>query len=626
MANLPVEAHGPRRKDDGVPLRRILRYAPWPVRCRVLNSVQHRLLPRLAPERRLRTARLVVPLAPRTRLRLAGPTATMPVRTRHGRLVARRAAQATPTGVRRENLDRVVAALDTAGVEWFRVPGESLTGTALAVPEEDRNRVVAALEALSATDAGLLEVVAPAGRRGRRARRGAQVLRMSWPVTDLRGSLVLGPEYGCEIEFWRAENGNLAGPRGNPVANLVPADEPVVYAPEPVFGPFCAPDDTTLYRTWEVFTMVSPDRVSFPIDVVYTWVDGEDPAWLERKSRALQENGWVAQVNGQTANDSRYVTRDELRYSLRSLHAFAPWVRHVFLVTDDQVPAWLDAAAPGLTLVSHREIFGDTGRLPTFNSQAIESRLHRIPGLAEHFLYLNDDVFLGRPVAPETFFTPGGLTRFFPSTAVVDSAPRRPNDPPANSAGKNNRRLIQEAFGRVLTRKMMHTPHPSRRSVIAEIELRFAEHVEATARHQFRHPDDIALLSSLQQYYAYLTGRATPGDIRYLYTDVADPVTPFRLSRLLHARHLDVFCLNDTDSDAAAAAEQDEMLAEFLPAYLPFASPYELALPRAGTTAMAPTRTPVVARQASRAPGGQIHPDIALPAQPAPPSSDSSIA
>ena len=268
-----------------MPLRRILRYAPWPVRRRVLTSVQHRLLPRLAPERRLRTARLVVPLAPRTRLRLAGPTATMPVRTRHGRLVARRAAQATPAGVRRENLDRVVAALDTAGVEWFRVPGESLTGTALAVPEEDRNRVVAALEALSATDAGLLEVVAPAGRRGRRARRGAQVLRMSWPVTDPRGSLVLGPEYGCEIEFWRAENGNLVGPRSNPVADVVPADEPVVYAPEPVFGPFCAPDDTTLvpHPGGVHDGQPRPGRASRSTWSTPGWT-ASDPAWRERKA------------------------------------------------------------------------------------------------------------------------------------------------------------------------------------------------------------------------------------------------------------------------------------------------------------------------------------------------------
>ncbi|MFF5080904.1 stealth family protein [Actinoplanes sp. NPDC000266] len=577
-----------------MPLRRILGLAPWPVRRRVMRQVELRLLPRLPADRRLRAARRVVPLGPRRRL-LPTPadTPALRVRTAAARLEARRSPWSDPASVRRENLDRVVASLSTAGIDWFRVPTDSLTRTAVAVPETDRSRVLAALEALTSAEVGRLEVV------GRRAT--TRLLRVCWPVTDPGGHLVFGTEYACEIELWRAAGDRLTGPRPNPVADAIPAGEPVALAPEPVFGSFGVPGPLPRYRTREVFTLVDPDRVAFPIDAVYTWVDGEDPAWFERKARALRDNGWVAGSNGQTANPSRFVSRDELRYSLRSLHAFAPWIRHVFLVTDDQVPAWLDLDRADLTVVSHREIFGDTGRLPTFNSQAIESRLHRVPGLAEHFLYLNDDVFLGRPVPPEMFFTPGGLTRFFPSGARVDPAPRRPGDTPANSAGKNNRDLIRDTFGRVLTRKMKHTPHPSRRSVLAEIELRFADEVKATSEHQFRHPEDIALLSSLQQYYAYLTGRAAPGEIEYMYTDLADPSTPFRLARLLHNRNLDAFCLNDTDSPDALVPEQAALLAEFLPAYLPFPSRWELSTPRPGTMSPSSTRKPVIARQATRA-------------------------
>jgi hypothetical protein len=158
---------------------------------------------------------------------------------------------------------------------------------------------------------------------------------------------------------------------------------------------------------------------------------------------------------------------------------------------------------------------------------------------------------------------------------------------------------------------MKHTPHPSRRSVIAEIEERFAEYVEATAGHQFRHPDDISLLSSLQQYYAYLTGRAAPGTIAYAYANLASPATPFRLAGMLRHRDLDAFCLNDTDSDAAIAAEQAALLNEFLPAYLPFASPYELTGPRRAPAA--------VLTQVDRGPAlvSERAPEIAVPAQPA---------
>ena len=533
---------------------RILSVTPWPVRRRLLNQLQRRLLPLVAESRRLRVARRLVPLGP--------PRETPPRETPH---------PPDPAATRRENLDRTLDTLTSAGVEWFRIPVSSLTHTGVAVDERDRARAIAALSGGNAR----FERVIP-----------GRVVRVSWPGAG-------APAYGCEVEFWRRVGGTLAGPRSNPVADVIAADEPEIVVAEPVFGPFGVPGTTRRYRTREVFTMVSPDRVAFPIDAVYTWVDGSDPAWRTRKLRALHENGWVAGTNEQAANDSRFHSRDELRYSLRSLHAYAPWIRHVYLVTDGQTPAWLDTTRSDLTVVDHREIFGDTGRLPTFNSQAIESRLHRIPGLAEHFLYLNDDVFLGRPVAPELFFTPGGLTRFFPSGALVGSAPRTPADTPADSAGKNNRQLIQSAFGRVLTRKMKHTPHPSRRSVLAEIEQRFAGEVEATAAHQFRHPDDIALLSSLQQYYAYLTGRAAPGQISYLYTDLADPATPFHLARLLHRRHLDAFCLNDTASGPDAMAEQAAMLADFLPAFLPTPSRWESAFrstpsPRTPVSALLP--------------------------------------
>ncbi|WP_308285715.1 stealth family protein [Actinoplanes hulinensis] len=578
-------------------LRQILRLTPWSVRRRIFETVETRVLPRVAPERRLRIARTLMPLGPGRR---PADVTALRVRTPAGWLTARVDPAAAPADVRRRNLDRVVQALDRAGIDWFRVPVRAAVRTSVAVRRTDRDRTLRLLAELVTGDHGTLRTVFPAGRRGRRE---AEVVSVSWPVTDPGGSLVLGPELGCEVEFWRVTKDRLISPRRNPVADDIPADEPETTAAEPVFGSFAARDDTTEYRTRRVFTTVDPDRIDFPIDVVYTWVDGGDPEWQQRKARALERNPWIGDVSAQAANDSRYVSRDELRYSLRALHCFAPWVRRVFLVTDDQAPSWLDRAHPRLTLVSHREIFGDTGTLPTFNSQAIESRLHRIPELAEHFLYLNDDVILGRPVGPELFFTPGGLAKFFASAARVDTAPRGPADRPADSAAKNNRRLIQETFGRMLTRKMMHTPHPSRRSVIEEIEDRFAEHVRATAGHQFRHPDDISLLSSLQQYYAYLTGRAAPGRIRYLYTDLAQPATPLRLARLLRSRDVDAFCLNDVDVHSAAVADQEALVAEFLPAYLPFVSPFESQ--HRVLRAIAAPRRPNTDRP--------VPPDVALP-------------
>lgn len=137
--------------------------------------------------------------------------------------------------------------------------------------------------------------------------------------------------------------------------------------------------------------------ITFPIDAVYTWVDGSDPAWLARRQTMLERMASSGvPVRETNINECRFQDNGELRYSLRSLARFAPWVRRVYLLTDNQKPQWLDEGS--VRLVRHEDVFPPDSLLPVFNSRAIESVQHRIPGLAEHFISLNDDFLLGRPV------------------------------------------------------------------------------------------------------------------------------------------------------------------------------------------------------------------------------------
>ncbi|CAN7998761.1 unnamed protein product, partial [Ixodes hexagonus] len=105
---------------------------------------------------------------------------------------------------------------------------------------------------------------------------------------------------------------------------------------------------------------------------------------------------------------SRFADNDELKYSLRSLQKHAPWVRRVFVVTNGQIPSWLNLDNPRITIVTHEEIFRNRSHLPTYSSPAIESHLHRIPGISRRFIYLNDDVMFGKEVWPEDFYTHTG--------------------------------------------------------------------------------------------------------------------------------------------------------------------------------------------------------------------------
>ena len=140
------------------------------------------------------------------------------------------------------------------------------------------------------------------------------------------------------------------------------------------------------------------------VDLVYLWVDGNDPEWRKRKSEYSKESFRDAGMD----SEARYTDNGELKYSLRSAELYAPWVRNIFIVTDRQVPDWLDTGNTKIKIIDHKEIL-PAEILPTFNSTVIEHSLFKIPGLSEYFLYANDDMFFNKPVKKNDFFGEDGL-------------------------------------------------------------------------------------------------------------------------------------------------------------------------------------------------------------------------
>jgi Stealth protein CR2, conserved region 2/Stealth protein CR3, conserved region 3/Stealth protein CR4, conserved region 4/Stealth protein CR1, conserved region 1 len=474
--------------------------------------------------------------------------------------------QATPLSVRQFNLDFVVATLADAGIDYFAIPHDPGIRSRIGVAAADWD---VALATLAAAAAGQGVVITPvAGRRH-------TPCRWVYRPTATGGSwLTFGPGYGCEIEAWETEGGALVAPQPNAVCSRLPAQADRVAVAANTMSTFAPADGGRTYVTRRQFAVQRATSIDFPIDVIYTWVDGSDPRWRQRWLTARGDHDILSE---QAANDSRYLDREELRYSLRSLHLYAPWIRNIYIVTDDQLPYWLDTSRPGVSVISHRDLFEPGSRLPTFNSHAIESQLYRTPGLAEHFIYFNDDVFLGRPVTPDTFFHGNGVAKFFLSrSAPLDSGEPSFGDIPVDAAGKNNREVLRERFGRTVTQKMKHTPHAMRRSVLEKISTELREHVTRTRDNQFRHPTDLSIASSLHHYWSYLEGTSVPGSLRYLYTDLADPETATRLIRLLRQRDFHTFCLNDTDSDPATRVEMAALISLFLSQYFPVRSPFEL--------------------------------------------------
>ena len=135
------------------------------------------------------------------------------------------------------------------------------------------------------------------------------------------------------------------------------------------------------------------------IDLVVMWVDGSDPEWQKEK------NKYTIKSN---ADGSIYRYRDYglLKYWFRGVDRFAPWVRKVYFVTWGHLPEWLNTDSPKLTIVKHED-FIPRKYLPTFSANTIENNIHRIKGLSERFILMNDDLYFIDKTTSDDFFRNG---------------------------------------------------------------------------------------------------------------------------------------------------------------------------------------------------------------------------
>jgi hypothetical protein len=168
--------------------------------------------------------------------------------------------------------------------------------------------------------------------------------------------------------------------------------------------------------------MKSQSIPTFPIDFVITWVDGSDKEW--RLSKAAYTQSTIPPIVLEDGGEERYRSFDLLPYWFRGVEQCAPWVRRIYFVTQGQLPKWLRTDHPKLRVVTHKE-FIRREYLPTFNSHTIEFNLHRLPDLAEHFVYFNDDMFLLQKIKPTVFFHKG-LPRDMLALQPVVANPRNP--------------------------------------------------------------------------------------------------------------------------------------------------------------------------------------------------------
>jgi hypothetical protein len=473
----------------------------------------------------------------------------------------------SPAQALRADLLDVAAALEDAGIAVLLVR-DANRRPKIVVDAADSRAALAALQRAHADEPFYVKtpgedpVPLPAARTRAGAVAAVTVFR---PRTSTEGSYRYGAPLAPRLEFWRFGADVVEAPRPNALTRRVLAADDVTIVETERYG--------RRWRTLDGMFDAHPNEFVGEIDMVFSWVDGSSTDF--QRQRAQQMDGYV--VGDGDDSPARYRQIDELRYALRSVHMYAPWVRRIFIATDSPRPAWL-AEHPGVTLVRSAEFFARTDTLPTHNSHAVEAQLHRIEGLSEHFLYSNDDMFFGRPVDPELFFSSAGVSRFVESGVRIGVG-----DPGIDRSGHDNglrvnRALLSEHFGRVITRDLEHCAAPLRRSIAAELEQVFADDYARTAASRFRSATDISVTNSLYHYYALLTGRAVvTSEPRVRYIQTTELAGLRQMERLVARRDVDLFCLNDGSVPEMPEEMRVRALRACLERYFPVRAPWERA-------------------------------------------------
>lgn len=309
-------------------------------------------------------------------------------------------------------------------------------------------------------------------------------------------------------------------------------------------------------------------KIDFPIDVVFTWVDDSDPKWQQRyqhyKTLINQQN-----IGEHATDPARFNNHDELRYSLGSVLKFLPWVRKVYIITDGQCPKWLKSS-DRIKIIDHTEII-EHQYLPTFNSHVIEAHLHKIPDLAEHFIYFNDDVFVARPLPAGHFFRSNGIASLFISKKSLATMQQKGTNTPTLSASLNSVSILNYDFSLIIDHPLVHTYVPLRKSMFEEAWKLYSADVTSFLPNKFRTNNDINMATFFVPWLSYIQGTAVPSrDICY-YFNVRSPAaaTYFKVLEIAKKKGTlpHSFCANDFNTKIKSNSDYKGLLESALKHY-----------------------------------------------------------
>lgn len=312
------------------------------------------------------------------------------------------------------------------------------------------------------------------------------------------------------------------------------------------------------------------------IDAVITYVDSNDTNWQELRNDSIK-NHWNETTN---CKDSKVANRfrnlGELRYCLRSIERYAPWIRNVNLVVSDysQIPVWLNTSNPRLKIIIHKQFIPETA-LPTFNSHAIEANLHRIEGLSDNFLYFNDDIMLRNKVPLQTFIT-NDKTIAFLDGSISPTGIAKSSDTGHVAMWKNVNKFLDDKYGVEVRNKIYHSPQILNKRIIGKIWQMLGNELYTTSHQRFRSINDYGITCALYQWVAFYEQMSVMKKDNHISVMIdLGPnydINNRNIDKALKSKTLSV-CIND--SDHTQNSDVTEQAVKFMERILPSKGTFE---------------------------------------------------
>ncbi|EHL29331.1 Stealth CR1 domain-containing protein [Legionella drancourtii] len=302
------------------------------------------------------------------------------------------------------------------------------------------------------------------------------------------------------------------------------------------------------------------------IDAVISWVDGYDPAYQQKLRAFCAQQG----IEPHTAVEpTRIHQRNEIHYCLHALRRFAPWIRTIYIITNQQIPPTVTALqgtefGNKIKIIDQNELLlkFDT-RSPVFNSLSVEWLIWHIKGLSNRFLYLNDDFFIIRDVTPADFFRNDRIVlrgewkiqaaqkwsyqikkRLYNWLGDIDPKPK--TDPHRSWQEKS----AQLAGWHKQFYLLPHAPFSLIKETFEEYITQDSQLFIENIRYPFRHPDQVSSIPLM--VHLEMKRQRTVYDSNYQAIMVNGATHPFKKikSRLNHAynnRHVAFICMQSID-------------------------------------------------------------------------------